>query len=372
MGYIASWLNDATQNKVADMIVDETLADLQRREKILDLVMPMKMYDSRNFLGYVLDEVNLMASVVGYGVDTPLTSQGSFRKITAELLKTSLGRMYGEEDQWRMKEAMAEAAMKGIYVQSLRDPNTGAVIQKGTNDTLAKYIFGTVESLVRAQINVLDKMTWEVLQTGEINHLDSRTGTSVTISYKNPYDVSYNNFPAALAGGDAWNQYATANGLQNLDDDITAFVDLNGYPPEAIAMSRNLLSDLMQQQSTKDAATQVRGASVGTVGQDMLAATLTARQLPHIITFDERYSDEAEDKSLTKVRFLADNRYVFLTKEMGVRAIGPTLENESASGIYVTTREVKQGSPVDISESVATLLPAVANPKLLYSRQVKA
>ena len=369
MGQITQWLSENTQTKAADKIVDDTVDTLRRREGLLDMIMPLESYDSKDFLGYILEEVNTVASIIAVGAEPPLTQQGTFRKITAELLKTGLSRVYDEQYQWDMKKAMEEAAMKGVYVQNIRDPKTGAII-KGVNNSLAKYIFGTIEGLAKAQIELLDKLTWDVLQTGEINHLDPRTKLNVSISYKNPNDTSYNHFPAALSGGAVWNNYSTANGIQDLYNDVDRYVDTNGFSPKAIVMGRKTLNNLLQQQSTKDAATQVRGSSVGSVSMDLLGGILSARQLPSIITMDERYKYEASDKSTSNVRFLQEGRYVFVAEEMGVRAIGPTLENRGSSGVYVKTYQLNKTSPTDISTSVASTLPCVMNPKLLLSRVV--
>jgi hypothetical protein len=222
--------------------------------------------------------------------------------------------------------------------------------------------------LAKAQIELLDKLCWDVLQTGEINHLDPRTKLNVSISYKNPYDTSYNHFPAALSGGAVWSNYSTANGIADLYADVDTFVETNGHPPKAIIMGRKTLHHLLQQQSTKDAATQVRGSSVGSVSMDLLSGILTSWQLPSIMTMDELYKYEASDKSTSNVRFLQEGRYVFVSEEMGVRAIGPTLENKGASGVLVRTYQLNKTSPTDVSTSVASILPCVMNPKLLYSR----
>jgi hypothetical protein len=370
MGYIVQWLNQQAQAKAATKIVDDTVESLKRREGILDMVMPLETYDSRHFLGYLMTEVNTIASVIGIGTEAPLTQQGAFKKVTAELMKTGLARVYTEDYQWQMKEAMEEAAMKNMYVQSMRDPKTGKVI-KGVNHDLARYIFGTIESLAKSQIDLIDKMTWDALQTGQINHTDPRTGLPVIIDYRDP-TLTAQHFPAPLVGPQAWTSSATANGLADLETLVETFVQgKNGFAPKAIALSRKGLRNLLNQQSTKDAATSVRGSSVGSVSNEMLQTCLEARQLPSIITFDERYTYEAEDKTTSQVRFMQENRVVMLTEEMGVRAIGPTLENNGGeSGIYTRTRQVNDGTVVDKTETYAHLLPVLLKPSLLMSQQV--
>lgn len=371
MAQIAEWLNEAHQNKMADLVIEDTLDDLKRRDTtVLDPYVPFKTYSSRQFLAYVMEQINVIASVTAYGQEPPVTNQGTFRRITAELMKSSLAYVWDEEYQWHMREAMEEARAKNIMVQRSRDSQGNTVA--GTNMDLAGFIFGTVEKLARAQVELLNQLAWQAIQFGSIDRVDPRTGLVTKLDYTNPNDLSYNHFPAALAGTDQWDQYATANGIQNLYDAVDNYVDTNGFAPDCIYMSRKLLNNLMQQESTKNAASSLTVQQVGQVSPNMLAALLEARGIPSIKTYDEKYRNEFADQTIANTRFLNDNRYVFVKSNMGERAMGPTLENDGKEGVYVTTYEKQKVPPVDVSQCVATILPVFADPKLFYSQQVKA
>ena len=370
MGYIASWLSDQIQNRMADEVVEETLLDLKRREKILDEYIPFQTYSSRNFIAYLFDEQSPIASIIPYGAEIPATQVGTLRKIDAQMLKTALSYVYDEEKQWEMKEAMEQAALARLTVMDIRDPMTGELLIKGTNNDLAKYLFGSVEKVAAAQVEVLNVLTWQGLQFGKVEYVDPRSNYKTNLDYTNPHDTSYNHFPAALAGNDRWDQAATANGLKNLQDDVDAYVQTNGFRPDAIVMSRRLRQDLLNQTSTKQSAVALISAQVGTVGPDMLGNILNQMDLPPIVTFDEQYQSEMNSE-VYRGRFLNDNRYVFLSRNMGKRAMGPTIEADGAEGVYVVTREVQKFPSIDATQGVATVLPAFTNPKLLFSRQVK-
>ena len=368
MADIAKWLNEAHQNKMANLVVEDTLSDLKRRDAtVLDPYVPFKTYNSRQFLAYVMEQMNVIASVTAYGAEPPVTNQGGFRKITAELMKSTLAYVWDEEYQWHMAEAMAEAQAKNITVQQSRD--SAGKLRSGSNMDLAGFIFGTVEKLARAQVELLNHMSWQVLQFGEVDREDPRTGVLTKLDYK--YTLGgYNHFPAAKAGDGRWTQWTTANGLQDLYNAVDTYVDTNGFGPDCIYMSRKALNNLMQQQSTKDAASSLTVAQVGTVSPGMLGALLEARGIPSIKTFDERYRNEMGDQSVANSRFLQDNRYVFVKENMGERAMGPTLENDRKSGVYVVTYEKQKVPPVDVTQAVATILPVFADPKLFYSQQI--
>jgi alkylhydroperoxidase/carboxymuconolactone decarboxylase family protein YurZ len=384
MAYIAQWLNEAHQNKMADLVIEDTLSDLTRRDTtILDPYVPLKTYTSRKFLSYVMEQLNTIASVIAYGAEPPVTQHGTFRKITAEMMKSSLAYVWDEEYQWHMKEAMEEAAAKGITVQRKRDQN-GKV--QATNADLASFIFGTIQQLALAQVELLNHMTWQVLQTGKIDRTDPRTGVKTQISYLNPYGRTATgtttsgdlHFPDALTGSGGstidkthkWSEFATANGVQNLYDAVDQYVDTNGFAPDYIYMSRKLLNKLMQQASTKDSASSLTVTQVGTVSPAMLGAILEARGIPPIKTYDEKFKNELADQTLSNARFLDDNKFVFVKESMGERAMGPTLENNGKEGVYVTTYEKSKVPPTDVTQTVATILPVFANPLLLFARQV--
>lgn len=370
MAQIAQWLSQSHQNKMADLVIEDTLDDLKRRDaNVLDPYVPFKTYSSRQFLAYVMEQINVIASVTAYGQEPPVTNQGSFRRINAELMKSSLAYVWDEEYQWHMKEAMEEAMAKNIMVQKSRDSQGNTV--SGTNMDLAGFIFGNVEKLARSQVELLNQLSWQALQFGSIDRVDPRTGLKTKLDYSNPGDSTYNHFPAALTGTDMWDQFATANGIQNLYDAIDAYLDTNGFAPDCIFMSRKLLNNLMQQQSTKDAASSLTVSQVGTVSPNMLGALLSARGIPDIKTFDEKYRNEFADQTIANTRFLNDNRFVFMKEDMGERAMGPTLENDGKEGVYVVTYEKSKVPPVDVSQSVATILPILSNPKLMYSQAVK-
>lgn len=369
MSYIANWLSQAQNSAVADKVIEDTLANLVHRSNLLDDYTPFKTYSSPKFLAYVMERINTVASVIAYGTEAPATQHGTFRPISAELLKTGLQYVYDEQKMWDMKEAMENAALKNIQVSDMPGPR-GEII-RGSNHDLASYIFGTIEQIAHAQVELLNVFTWQVLQTGKVARTDPRTGLAVDIDYRNPHDTSYNHFPAALTGGSAWDQLSTANGIQNLFNDIDTVVDTNGFPPDRIVMSRKLYNNLLQQQSTKDSASSMTVTQVGTVSPEMFDELLNRRGIPPIIRFDEMYQNELNNKTTAKTRFLNDDRYVFLWENMGERAMGPTLENDGKSGVYVVTQEIKKHPPVDATIGVASVLPVFPDPKLLFARQAK-
>jgi len=379
MGQIASWLSEQQQAAEANIMVDDTLHYLNQRKRALDAFLPPRMYDTRDFLAYVVDKVSPVASLVAYGAELPTTQVGKFNKITGDLFKAGLSFDYPEERQWQMREALEKASAKGLTVQSQVLPN-GAVIP-GANSTLADYLFGTIADMARALTDLNYLIAAQAVQFGFVNYEDTRTSVRLPLDYRDA-DATYGyapngkfaHFPPDLtATPQAWNQYVTADGLQNLENDVEVFRDTNGYMPTAILMSHKLRLHLRNQESTKrsfssisNSAASVVVSNVGVVSNLMLDRLFEDMGLPPIIICDEMYN---LPNGGGKMRFFNPDRYVFLTQGMGEQAMGPTLENEGAPGPFVVTREVTKFPPRDATQGVATMLPVIPNPKLLFARR---
>ena len=387
MAFIAGYLNEHLNAKQVDLIVDETLAYLRTRSTVLTDACPVREYDTRDFLGLLVNELNPIASIVAYGQELPTVQFGTFQKITAEMCKIGISRIYDEEMQWKMYDAMKLANLQGITIQDQLLPD--GTKAAGANNDLAMFLFGSIQKLVRSVMDRYDTLSWQALQTGEIDVTDSRTNIPVTIDYKDP-GATYVHFPPDLITSvsptetlNVWDSYTNSAGIQNMYDGVDTYIDTNGYPPDYIVMSRKLRNDLMLQDNTKDAATSVRGTSVGTVSIDMLNMIMEARTLPKIVIVDDRYQTEDEAKNIVNARFLDDRVFVFIKKDMGTRAIGPTLESspvtigdssnlpQPKTGIYVATYEKQKQPPLDVTMAVMTGLPIFLNPKLFYAHKVK-
>lgn len=389
MSYIADYLNDHLVSRTVNMIVDETLIQLKQRSKVLGEAMPVKEFSSRDFSALLVEAVYPIASLIGFGQEIPTVTQGSFNRVTAEMYKMGLSMLYDEHLQWKMYETMQTAGLKNIPVQDIID-DKGKVIQ-GENNQLALLLFQGIQRMAQGVMEKLNLMSWQVLATGQINLTDNRTNIKAEINYRDPRFASQL-FPAALvATGNTtnklvnrWSDYENANGIQNLYDLVDTYIDINGFAPDYFVMSRRLHNHLMQQQSTRDAAAMKMfnlPKSQGIVSNDMLKTLLDARSIPEIVTVEDRYTYEDEFKNNTQARFVNENVVIAIKKDVGLRALGPTIESVTnlvgedkmlnpKAGIYVLTQEKKKSPPTDETLVVATGLPIVPSGRHLMAQVV--
>lgn len=374
MSHIANWLNTQLQARQADLIVDETLFELKRRDDVLKDAFPMKTYAGRRFMSYITKSLQTLASVIAFGAELPTTTKGQFRKVDAEMFKFGLSHVYDEELQWQMKEAMQMAKAMNMTVQNM--VNDDGSTTRGQDNDLAALLFGNVQGLVRGHADLLDVLTWQVVQYGEINYSDVRSNVDVALDWKDSSLTPYNHFPAPLTGAALWTNYSTANGIQDLYDFTDTYVDTNGFPPDEFIMSRKLFNHLAQQESSKQAAASMfilgGNSLAGTLGLADINAALDKRELPKIRLFDERYQDDTTPGLVGEAkRFHATDRFSAIKKNMGQRAMGGTIENDDKEGIFQRTYEKEKVPALDVTQVVSVSLPiSVMISRLGGSRQV--
>lgn len=384
MGWISNWINEEDQAREAALTIDETLTDLMVREELETPFIPKKMYSDRNFVNYVINKVAPVASVIAYGSELPNETFGDFRKNSGKLFKAGLSYMYDEELQWDMRDAIRLAADRRISVQNV--VQTGGRVIPGSNNSLADLIFGSIETMTIGLHDLLRLHTYQPIQFGFANYTDPRTGASHKLDYRDPTAdwgfAPYGNFahfPPDLAGAERWTQYATANPLQRIRDDVEVYEDTTGRKPDAIMMSKKARQHMMLCESTRQAFAAVINTSagivvnnVGLVDPVMINTLMDRLELPQILVNDEKYKTRNPlTKKLINQRFFNEDRYSFLCHNMGEQAFGPVMENNGeGAGPYIVAREIKNFPPEDALQGVATMLPVFPDPKLLFSRKV--
>lgn len=392
MAWVANFINDRLHAQEAEQLIDETMMRLKQRTGLIEKYMPLKTYDNNEFLDYITEQLNPIASLVAPGAESPLAAHGTFRRIVGELAKVALSFGFDEVTQRQMKKAMEEATYKGIAVGNMT--MTDGSIMRGSNEPLVRMIFGHVGKLVQAHVDRYSQLAWQAISTGQLSVEDARTRHRLSIDFRRA-GVSYNSFPDALVQTgntsdptlNKWSDYENADGLTNIEEAMNDYVDINGFKPDAIVMSNRLSIHLRKQKTTKEAAKQsVSTPQIGAISKDVIKNILENRDLPELITFDEFYQDlyrgegvtNTSDSEVQNVRFLPENKFVFLKEGMGTRAMGRPLEADSlgesnlggSSGIVVRCKEYKDIPPYDICNSISMGLPIIHNPKLLYARVV--
>jgi hypothetical protein len=296
MSPIEAFLKEARAAKAADLVINNTLRQTKERSKVLNTYVPLIEKTGRDWLAYIGTTVDPIASLVATGQDYPEAKKGDFSRIQARNFKAATSYHWDEDTQWRMQEVSEIAKLRNITIQNIQVSE--GKVQLGQDNELAKVIFGSVASLVRGHINLIDYLAWQTLQTGKMAYTDRRTGLNVSLDWRKAMPVRRNMFPQPVYQTDYngtetvdslkrdWTQHETADPLQDLVDMHSNYKWVNGFPADEIAISERLLLNMVRCKSVKEAvvAANVLGNVItGTPSIDQVNEVMTRRFLPKFV-----------------------------------------------------------------------------------------
>jgi len=368
MSGIESFLKEGRAAKAADLVVNNTLRQLKERSKVLNTYVPLIEKTGRDWLAYIGTTVDPIASLVATGQDYPEAKKGDFSKIQARNYKAAIAYHWDEDTQWRMQEVSELAKIRNITIQNIQVSE--GKIQLGQDNELAKTIFGTLASLVRGHINLIDYLAWQTLQTGKMQYTDQRTGLKANLDWTKAIAIRANHFPFPIyqtdfAGTETsdslardWTQHETADPLQDLADIHTQYKYTNGFPADEAAISERLLLNIARCKSVKEAvvAANVLGNVItGTPSIDQINEVMTRRFLPKFVLEDGQVELSDANGNSVPTRLLDEGTVVLLSRQGNFnRILGGTIENGGRAGIF--QRTWSKTPILDISETASMQL----------------
>lgn len=348
-----------------DKLVDTSFYRLLEADDPLNGIMPVQNYTVRELLMMKFSHSKpTIARIIAEDQEVPITKARMV--LTEELLsECKLGKAYGFTDQ----HYVLMQKMDGYLAQ-----NT-AVSNELANE-IKRYFFGLAEDLAPAIVNRMTQMMFQVLTTGQCVFTDPLTGARVNLTYPN---VIATLMPAALTAGDAWNQPATAKGIDNLRNHSRAYYDIHGkYPDNAIFRMANI-RQLADQASTKrykvinSGGTNASADDISNVyleDAEVIDIIRRVTNIPNVQMFDGMYSDETAAGVVNDIYYLPDNHYVFVDNGVVERAMVPTVEKDFAPGIYSLAERKSNIPRRDQLAGVGNGVPACFDDRKLAARKV--
>ncbi len=380
---ISQFLNHPSNRQKLKVAVDETniflidpnKEDYYRRmgkkpnQETLNQFLPFDQYtpvvnhDDFRILQYKIRRNMSIGSVIPTGGEIPATAIGQLIKIEGGVVKLSVAHYYDEETQIRMIELGQSQHIPKDFI---------------------KMLYGSVNDLQFKIMKIANVLTAQMMYQGRITYVDPRTNTAVEIIQPDTYPELY---PDPLTGGASWDQYSTANGIQDLIDLNNAFYRINGYYPEANMMSREDLNHLLRQESTARYAT-----SAGLINDhptSNLPSRVTRKVLKQLIEdtlelvpireWDAQYELEIAPGQTVRTRYIPTGIVTLCCERAGERLFAPTIESARTNngkpkpGIFLKTEEIlKSSPPQERSYGVARMLPFFADSRRMGGRRIKA
>jgi hypothetical protein len=401
--FVYQLLTDSQMTSAVDVLVDTTPAHLMKRAKILSDILNLTLYDNTQYIRAVLTKTEVpVASILATGQEFPSSQTGSMINMNTKIPKIGASLVFTEEDMEQMREIYNQANTQRINVinQSPGDP-FGLQGGFGSGSTgLAAKLYGDTVQLIKSVVDGVLVQAWHTVCTCEVNlNINPLTREKTGFSYRRK-GVDYNFYPDPLTatgvtGNNAhtnkWDDYANAQGLDNIHDLATQMWYETGHYPDYLIMSRKLVNHLRKQQSVKDSvAIQARAfGNTGIVSDEMLTKVIDDKfgvKGPELHIVDDMYQTQDVFGRVKNARFIPDHLFVLAsnhTKTNAQLAIGAMLENSSRmtsyqdgipvtkAGLYHRIIEDNKKSPlVCVQEAGIKALTVIPDDRYFGAQQV--
>lgn len=384
--YVDQFLKQQRQARQAEKVRNATLLFLKTRSTLLTDTFPVIERSGIDWTEYIVEQADPVASIVAPGQEYPNWQGNEFTQMIDRLPKAALSYFWNEDTLRKAKEVGEYSGnVMGGGAVDLFAPNLGEqldlispskVTENSKYENLVRLLFGSEQQLIRAHFNIIDIMAYQLLQTGEINYRDARTNRVIRYNWKGVTSSEYDHFPDSsptatflpngtknIAGHAVkdWSNWATADGLEDLQAAARVYHGDSGKYPDIIQMSSLLAYNLLRQEATKKAVvdTSIVGELLrGSPTMGMVNSLLKSKSLPEIVINDDQFTfDEGNTgNSRNRQRFLDPTVFIFATKGMGERVFGGVMENGDKGGIYINTYEKSKNPPCDVTASASSPL----------------
>lgn len=314
-------------------------------------------------LNQVLPDSLIQTNRVDIGIITRTNRTARFRAYDANLHVAQ--RDQGQVSTIQLPPLSDSLAMGELERLRLEYARTG-----GTNTSaFIDAIYNDAEQLTRNVQNRMELARGDVLTDGKFT-LSGEGGLTIEADY----GVPASNFvtPATL-----WSDLTNSDPLNDLQTWVTAYININGYAPAGMWISRQTITKLLSNQKLRTASGTLLGAA-SFLSRDQLDMALASRMMPAILGV----YDSLVDVDGTPTRVIPEGKVVFVPPKgtpfgrtvWGVSATAleivqspeTTLSFEDAPGIVGAVDKAdsppfRQNAFVD-----AVGMPVLDNPKALF------
>lgn len=330
--------------------VNITSTDLLTRDNWLRPYAPFVIYPDYDLMVLKAKQNRSIANLVGFEGEIPASRNGDLSVVEGGMIKIAKSHVYTEEDMKLMRK----------WEQNI----------SGVPNTIKDFYFGTVTDLPLMITDTHTLLTTQGFATGAIDFIDKITGVKAEVSYT----TDAGQYPAALAGGDAWNVPATATPMDNLVIHSRFYRRRVGRPV-ATVMNEATYDAMVDSAEFRTQVAAMRNVDASTatsfkVSEEDAAEVFRKNKVPALMVVDDTYEEAMPDGAKVEKPFVEDGRYFFLWNNNAERALGPVESNNGIPGIYTFVEEVSKEPPVDRSVGVATGTPLIFDSRKMGGRKV--
>jgi len=295
--------------------------------------LPQKTIKDINFSYNVINgKYAQAASITGWNASAPLRDKKELSKEFGSVAKVQHGNKLDEEELLR-------------FNRPRDDEEKNMVID---------YVYDTTDDLIQGVRDTEEYLRAQAIYKGELDYNDKENDVQIKVDF------------GLLAGNKltattSWEDPASKP-LSDIQAAVKQYQKTNQRrKPQVMHMTSVTEANLLQNEQIR---VQVYGENNGQrlLTRADVSNVLSALGLPPYQINDDVINILGEEKQM-----LEDNKVVFLGGDLGNTYLGPTVEKNYESGIYVVT-EIKESNPPMQAVFIGqTVFPAIAKPQsILY------
>lgn len=281
----------------------------------------------------------VMASLQAYGAEAQIAGRDGITKITGEIppIKRKI--------PLRERELIA-----------LKREGAGDV------DLVRNTLYNDLDNMIDSVQARIEKMRMDAIAYGQLTL--NENGVVMTVDYGVPPGNKETLKNSDAAGG-YWDK-ASAEPITKIQEWVNAVVSACGVRPTRALTSNTVVANMVKNAQVRKMVYGDNGGSRA-VSLNQLNELLATLDLPQIATYDLQVRVQAENGTLSTVRFFPEKRFVLLPPTaVGDTLMGPTAEAlldpevdaKEASGVYaIVTQETEP--PGIWTKAAATSIPTL-------------
>lgn len=331
-------MSAALQQLLKDFSRKATLAYARARQPRIYLgreLFPNNTVDALTFEYWKsANRLPVMASIQAFGAEARIAGRDGATKFAGEIPPIKRKIPLNEQELLRLKRAGA-----------------------GDYEMVSRQIYNDLDNMIDAVDARIEKMRMDAIAYGQLTL--NENGVIMNVDYGVPAGNKQ-----TLSGTSLWSDTVNSTPITNLQTWTSAVVSASGIRPTRAVTSDQVVTYLIQNAQIRKMIYGDNGGSRA-VSLQQLNELLRMLDLPQIATYDLQARAEAENGTITTVRFYPSSRITLLPPaSCGETLMGPTaealldpeVEAREAAGIYaIVTQETEP--PAVWTKASATSIP---------------
>lgn len=312
-------------------------------------ILPMKIVDD---MTSIWQEINLKVTaghLLALDSEIPIDSPPGIKEISQALAKIGKKRVIKEEEKAKLFKPRA-----------------------GTTDvqTATDYIYNVLRLLSEGVDDRKEEMRWSALSKGTFTY--DKYGIKLSVSWGIPGGNQ-----RSLTGTDRWSDLANSDPLQDIIDWNNILIAATGGPAVVAYLSTKVLGYMLQNAKIRNLIGYAQtGRGEGFPSRRQISQFLLSGEGLPLVIYDAQYNEEAENGTITRHRFLAEDKFVMLASASGLSplglgdvASGPCPDGNMESGKYADTY-IQREPYMEIARCIEFAFPRIYAPACILQALV--